>query len=300
MAQKHPKIHHPFVSYILMATFVIQVFFVVFNIYPFNSAETFVTLFFFLEGAYFYKRQGFVGKNAIVYAKGMFRQIRIPYGAIKKVRLSSRTIDSAEAAKLKERTIMFIITTNDGGEHIVPITPRLVEELKAHKIKIPKLKDISYFKLTYPSIDKIMVFEIVLLLIIWTVRFKNLSMMGPEPILGYQIIQGACGFFSGLLTIFFVHITTLRATFNKGHLKVRGFGAVRQDVDIKQITKVQIKDRGPLRQYIVYSDNRRVLSSGYLIGIGTLYAILADRGVEVDIPRDDVKQIREVSEIDVD
>ncbi len=137
-----------------------------------------------------------------------------------------------------------------------------------------------------------------MLLIIWTTRFKNLSMMAPEPIVDYQIIQGICGFFSGLLVVFFVHITTLRATFNKGKFKVRGFGAVRQNVDLKQITKAQIKDRGPLRQYIVYSDEKRVLSSGYLTGIGTLYAILADKGVELDIPRDDVKQITEVSEID--
>ncbi len=300
MAKKQSQIHHPFISYLLMGSFVIQALFVSFDIYPLNSAETFVTLVFFLEGAYFYKRQGLVGKNSITYAKGMFKQIRIPYGAIKKVRLSSKTADEAGASTLKERSIMFIVTTNDGDEHLLPITPRLVEELKAHKIKVPKLKDISYFKLTYPSVDKIMVFEIIMLLIIWTTRFKNLSMMAPEPILGYQIIQGICGFFSGLLVVFFVHITTLRATFNKGKLKVRGFGAVRQNVDLKQITKAQIKDRGPLRQYIVYSDEKRVLSSGYLTGIGTLYALLADKGVELDIPRDDAKQITEVSEIDED
>ena len=300
MAKKQSQIHHPFVSYLLMGSFFIQALFVGLNIYPMNSAETFVTLIFFLEGAYFYKRQGFVGKNSITYAEGMFKQIHIPYGAIKKVRLSSKTANSAEGAALKERTIMFIVTTNDGNEHLVPITPRLVEELQAHKIKVPKLKDISYFKLTYPSIDKIMVFEIIMLLIIWTTRFKNLSFMAPEPIVGYQIIQGICGFFSGLLTVFFVHITTLRATYNKGHLKVRGFAAVRQNVDIKQITKAQIKDRGPLRQYIVYSDEKRVLSTGYLTGIGTLYALLASRGVELDIPRDDAKQIREVTEIDED
>ncbi len=299
MARTQPKIHHPFVSYLLMGTFVIQVLFVGFDIYPMNSAETFITLIFFLEGTYFYKRQGFIGSNSITYAKGLFKQIHIPYGAIKKVRLSNKKIDPKDTKKSdKERSICFILTTNDGDEHMVPITPRLVEELRKHKIKVPNLKEITYFKMTYPYADRLMVFEIIMLLVIWTTRFQNLSSMAPEPILLYQILQGIFGFFSGLLVVFFVHISTLRATYNKKQLKVRGFGAVRQNVDLKQITKAQIKDRGPLRQYIVYSDEKRVLSSGYLTGIGTLYALLAEKGVKLDIPRDDVKQVREVSELD--
>ncbi len=298
MAQKQAKVHHPFVSYLLMATFVIQVLFVEFGIYPANSAETFITLFFFLEGAYFYKRQGFIGENSITYAKGMFKQIHIPYGAIKNVRLSSKKLDPTEANKgLKEKTICFVITTKDGGEHMVSITPRLVEELKKHKIKVPNLKDISYFKLTYPHADRLMVFEIILLLIIWTTRLQALSSIGEGPVVAYQILQGICGFFSGLLTVFFVHISTLRATYTKGQLKVRGFAAVRQTVDLKQITKAEIKDCGPLREYIVYSDKKRVLFSGYLTGIGTLYSLLSAYGVALDIPRSDAKQMSEISEI---
>ena len=295
MASTRTKVHHPFVSYLLMATFVIQVLFVGVGLYPANSAETLVALFFFLEGTYFYKRQGYVGEHAITYAQGAFQQIHIPYKAVKKVRLSAKSVSGSSS---KGAGICFVLTTKDGGEHKVPITPRLVEQLRAHKIKVPNLKEISYFKLRYPTIDKFMVLEIILLLIIWTTRLKTEVMISATPAYGYQVVEGIFGFLTGFLLIYFLHLTTFRATFNNGRLRVRGFGAVRQDLDIKQITKAQIKDRGPFRIYKVYAKQRRVLMSGYLSEIGTLYALLAWQGVTLDTPRENAQQKTEVSEIE--
>ena len=300
MANNTPKVHHPFVSYVLMATFIIQVLLVGFGVYPASSAETFITLIFFLEGAYLYRKQGFVGDKFILYASGMFQQTRIPYSVIKKVRLSSKKASDSSHTSAKENTINFIVTTDDGSEHALPITPRLVEQLKAHKIKVPKIKDISYFKLSYPMVDRLMVLEIIMLLVIWTTKLKNMSAISSEPIMSYNILQGIFGFFTGLLTVYFLHISTLRVTYSNKHIKVRGFAAVRQNVDIKQITKAQIKDRGPFREYLVYADQRRVLLSGYLSGIGVLFTLLQAYGAELVVPENNKQSEVKITEIKED
>ncbi len=290
------KTSHPFVSYLLMGTFIIQVLLVGFGIYPANSAETFVCLFFFLEGAYLYKREGYIGQNSITYAKGMFQQVHIPYAAISKVELSTKKRSSEANSSRKEKVPTFIITSKDGGEHMVPITPRLIEQLKDHKIKVPNLKDIKYFKLTYPSADRFMMFEVILLLVIWVSKFKMLGLIDAQSQGTYSALETVFGIICAVLLLVFVHMTTVRLTYTSGHMKVRGL-TVRQDVNIKSITKAEVKRKGIFTFYIVRVGQKKVLATGYMSGMGLLYAMCNAYGATLVSNKPQGEEVSKVTEI---